>query len=190
MKKIISTIGLGSLLFISGALFTSASYYTPYYNTYQNAPTSNSYVYVQGCYTYQYDAYTRVTSLLGSTCTTAYPTTNSYYNNYSYSYPVTTAYSYQNTYTQNYSYPVSTSYPVTTSYPVSTAYTPASPYYTYGYYEGNWYPGYQNTTFTDLFNSNSYGNSYNNYSIYGDYNNNYNYMNNGCYYQNGYQVCY
>jgi hypothetical protein len=185
MKKIISTVGLGSLLFVSGTLFTLASYYTPYYNTYQNAPTSNSYVYVQGCYTYQYDAYTHITSLLGSTCTTTYPAyNNSYYNNYSYSYPVTTAYSYQNTYTQNYSYPVSTSYPVTTSY------MPASPYYTYGYYEGNWYPGYQNTTFTDLFNSNSYGNSYNNYSNYGGYNNNYNYMNNGCYYQNGYQVCY
>jgi hypothetical protein len=37
---------LTGTLFISGMMFASA-YYTPYYNVYQNAPTSNSYVYTQ-----------------------------------------------------------------------------------------------------------------------------------------------
>lgn len=117
MKKILKTIAFVSTLFISGSLFASA-YYTPYYNVYQNAPTSNSYIYTQGCYRYQYDRYTQITSLLGSNCTTA--------NNYSYTYP-----------TNNYSY----TYPTTNySYQYQTYTQPTSQYYNYSYHNGSWYP--------------------------------------------------
>ena len=64
--------------------------YTPYYNTYANTPTSNSYQFTQGCYVYNYDRYTGITSLVGSNCNV-----NTY--QYSYTYP-TTQYSYWNNY--------------------------------------------------------------------------------------------
>ena len=180
MKKIISITGLISTVFLGGVLSTFA--YTPYYNTYQNTAVSNSYVYVEGCYTYQYDAYTRRTSLIGSTCSTTnagYGYGGYGYNNTMYTIPVSTSYS------ASYSYPVTTSYPVATSYPVTTAYTPNSPYYTYGYTNGSWYPGYQNSILGDLFTGNSYNTSY-----YNGYNNNYGNYGYNCSYQNGYQVCY
>lgn len=77
----------------------------------------------------------------------------------------------QNTY--NYSYQYQT-YPYTYSYPSYTySYSyPTTSYYTYDYSNGGWYP------------NNSYYNNYN----YGY--NNYNTYTYGCYWQNGYQVCY
>lgn len=162
MKKILSMTLLTGTLFISGMMFASA-YYTPYYNVYQNAPTSNSYVYTQGCYTYQYDRYTQVTSLIGSTCQT----------NTSYTYP-TTQYSYvapaQQTY---YTYP---SYNYGYVQPVAQ---------TYHYSHGAWYP---TTNYTNsYYNTNSYYDSYN-YTSYSPYS--YTGTSNGCYWSNGYQVCY
>lgn len=146
MKKIFKGTFLG-VLFISGSLLASAQYYsnydynnyTPYYNTYQNSAYSNSYIYTQGCYKYQYDRYTHITSLLGSTC-----------NTNTYTYPT-----YQNTYTYQYQ-----------TYPYMYSYTyPTSQYYTYSYNNGYWYPGssnyYNGSTYNYGYN---YGYNYNNYN--------------------------
>ena len=119
MKKIFFSLSLVSTLFIAGLNTASAQYYnnynygynyTPYYNTYANAPASNSYQFTQGCYIYNYDRYTGITSLLGSNCSVGnynygYNNMYSYGYNYGYVQPTyTTTYiaPYQNTY--NYGY--------------------------------------------------------------------------------------
>lgn len=116
MRKFILNIIFITGFFIGGALPASAQYnytdnvynpydtFTPYYNTYVNTPTSNSYTYTQGCYVYQYDAYTRITSLIGSNCTTntyTYPIYQTYYTlpTYTYTYVEPT---YQYIYTPGY----------------------------------------------------------------------------------------
>ena len=175
MKKILMTSAILSTLFVSGLGIASAQYYnsssyTPYYNVYQNAPSSNSYIYTQGCYRYQYDRYTNITSLLGSTCTTQ-PTT-------SYTYPTQSTYNYQY---QTYPY----------TYPTSQ-------YQTYGYNNYSWSPSYS-YNYNGYGNQYSYGstgynnyNNYNSYTGYTGYNNNYGSTNtsNGCYWSGGYQACY
>ena len=117
-------------------------YPNQYQNNYYVQPVQTSYQYTQGCNTYKYDAYTRLTTLVSSTCYL----NNTYQNNYQYTYP-----------TNQYS--------------------------TYRYVNGVWVYGNGNT---------SSGCNQNNYYGYG-YNNTYNTCNhntNGCYWQNGYQVCY
>lgn len=176
MKKYISLCAVVSLLFISGFASVSAYYttntYTPYYNNYSTGARSNSYTYTQGCYVYSYDAYTRITSLIGSTCqTNTYSNTNynsSYYpayNSNTYpSYSSNTYPSYQTYYTQpTYSY----------------AYT--NPYYTYSYNNGYWGQGGSNGFFNSNTGNYGYGNYYDNYVPTPTTN---------CYYVNSYYTCY
>lgn len=133
MKKILLTSSVFVTLFISGLSFASAQY-TPYYNVYQNAPTSNSYIYRQGCYIYQYDRYTQITSLIGSNCQAQQPT---------YTYPT-----YQQpTYQPNYTYPT---YQQNYTYP---SYNNYSPYQTYGYSHGTWYRGYSGNGLVGIINN-------------------------------------
>lgn len=201
MKKIISTLGLATTLFVMGAHFASAQYYdnsydtygnytygntntysngyTPYYNTYNTGSYSNSYQFMQGCYIYSYDRYTRVTSLVGSRCNTS---TN--YNT-NYTYPTT------NTYT----YPVQTSYTSPNTY-YNNGYNSGCNYATYGYayYNSNCYQGYGQgysgygtyQYVNGAWVAPSAGYTYPNYN----YNNNNNYNNGGCYYVNGQMACY
>lgn len=169
MKKIISIGGIAGAVFLGGALLVSAQYYgnyTPYYNTYQNTASSNSYVYTQGCYKYQYDAYTRVTSLIGSICTTNTNTNTNYNTCPTYqTYPYT--YGCNNSTSQYYTYPT-------------------SQYYTYMYNNGSWYPA---NSYYPNNNYGGYGYNYNSYTNY-TYNTGYTNTSNGCYWSGGYQVCY
>lgn len=167
MRKNIAIVTTLCLMSISGLMSVHA--YTPYYNNYSTGTRSNSYTYVQGCYIYSYDAYTRITSLIGSTCSTA--NTNSYnYNNYNSMYYPTYSSNTYPTYSSNtYTYSV----PATTYsyYTQPTTYTSYSPYYTYGYNDGYWSRG----VYTGFFNDNN------------------GYIptpTTGCYYVNGYYTCY
>lgn len=173
MKKallLLSIIGLG----IAGLTSANAQYYDNYYNTSYDSSYNSMYY--------------------NSTYTTAYtqPAYTSYYgggSNYGYygtggtgSYTIGCTTYYYNTrtgaqlYTQQIcnNTPVYTqptySYPVQYSYP--TTYTQPSQYYTYGYSNGSWYPGYSSG---GIFGLGNIGNTNSNY---------------GCYYQNGYQICY
>ena len=166
MKKIILNLSLPAILFIMGLNLASAQYYnyntnyntntygnygnnssnyTPYYNTYANAPTSNSYQFTQGCYIYNYDRYTRITSLLGSNCNVNNNNTYSYntgYNNYNntYNYGYNTSYNsgyVQPTYTNTYTYPTQNTYPYNNYN--------NNQYSTYRYVNGVWVPGNTNT---------------------------------------------
>lgn len=166
MKKTLLTLSL----LIAGALTAYAGYYNngtvctmqyPNYNC--NQGYSSGYAsYTIGCTTYYYNTSTRAIVGTQNICNTTYTTNNDYLYQY-YTYPVTYT---QPTYTYTYpSYQYQTTYPYYgTSYP--------SQYYTYGYSDGTWYPGY------------SSGGIFN-----GMFDNNYTY-NSGCYWQNGYQVCY
>ncbi|MEZ0209299.1 MAG: hypothetical protein ACAH17_03945 [Candidatus Paceibacterota bacterium] len=66
--------------------------------------------------------------------------------------------------------PQPTTYTYSTTYPSYPSYTyPTSQYYTYGYSNGSWYPGYQSSIFDS-----SYNNGYQNYlncyhDMYGQY---------------------
>lgn len=159
--------------------------YNPNYNNQTSGcvirPQTNSYTYVNGCYTYYYNGDTRSTSVVSYNC----QTTNN--NNYNYNQP-----NYQSYYT-------------TPSYSNSYSY---SPYYTYQYSNGSWYPGSTNNYYNSGYGSNNYGYSNNSYGYYDtSYNNGYNYnnsyvypydtnygynnyyTNSSCYYQSGYYVC-
>jgi hypothetical protein len=129
--------------------YTHSSNYN--YGTFNCDSCNNSYgaynggvgSYTVGCTTYYYNTRTGTQLYTTNIC-------NNYssYNNYNY---------------QNYQYPVNYTYP--------TSYTYPSQYYTYGYADGSWYPGYSSSIFTNT--------GYN-----------YGYSNSNCYYQNGYQICY
>jgi hypothetical protein len=155
MKKIfstlISTLSFTSLLFIMGTANASAQYYnynygsnyTPYYNTYSNAPSSNSYQFTQGCYVYNYDRYTGITSLLGSNCTTnTYNNNYSYNNGYNYGYNNYTYGYVQPTYTTTYVAPVQNTYtvPAINTYGYNNGYNYGynNQYATYQYVNGVW----------------------------------------------------
>jgi hypothetical protein len=146
--------------------------------------TNNSYTYTSGCYTYYYNASTLNTSVVSYNCS------NNYNNNYNNN-------NYNNNYNNGYTYTApSTSYYYYTT--PSSYYT--SPYYTYQYQNGSWYPSnsYNNTSYTSSYytypigyTDTGYNYGYNNYN----YGNNYNdgfirTPTNPCYYQGGYQVCY
>lgn len=161
MRKNISIIAITSLIFVS-SVYSTLAYYTPYYNNYSNTPTSNSYTFQQGCYTYSYDAYTRITSLIGSTC------------------QVNTSYNYYPTYSSNYYPTYSSSYYPRYSYNTTPVnYTVTNPYYVYSYNNGYWTIGGA---------TNAGYNYYDNYNYY--YNNHVNTPNTSCYYVNGYYTCY
>ncbi len=124
--------------------------------TVQQPTTVYSYYYTSGCYTYYYDGVTRNSVITGNSCQNQ----NTYQNTYSYVTPTT------NTYYNNQQY-----------------YT--SPYYTYGYASGSWYPGYNGSVLFGNYGSTYYNSNYNN-----TYNNGVVYTpTNPCYYINGYYTC-
>lgn len=179
---IVTTLGL---MCISGLMSVSA--YTPYYNNYSTGARSNSYTYVQGCYTYSYDAYTRITSLIGSNCATNTTNTgyntgyNTNYNNNSSYYPTYSSNTYPTYSSNTYSYSVpATSYsyytqPTTYSYYTQpNTYTSYSPYYTYGYDNGYWNQGGSNGFLNGGYNNSNYVPT----------------PTTGCYYVSGYYACY
>ncbi len=148
MKKIFFTTFLASLLFVTGDVIASAQYYYP----------NQNYVYTNG-YTYQ-------NNINNCYYTNTYPPT--YYGNcqnVTYTYPANNQVVYYTaptyTYPQHY-----------TTYYQNTPYTqrPVGQYYTYGYYNGSWYPGYSTNNLTNLFNN-----------IF---------QNSNCSYRDGYQYCY
>lgn len=148
MKKIFLTTFLASLLFVTGDVIVSAQYYY-YPNT--NYTLTNGYNYqntLNNCY-----------------YTNTYPPT--YYGNcqtVNYTYPSTNQVVY---YTPTYTYQ---QYP--TVYYQNTPYQQRTigQYYTYGYYNGSWYPGYSTNNLTNLVNTIFQGNN--------------------CSYRDGYQYCY
>lgn len=134
MKKNILTATLSLVLFGASALIASSLIYTPsytYYNShYTTSYQTNSYTYTTGCTTYEYNPYTRTSTVIGSTCA---PTYNHYIEQ-----PRYTTYTY---YTQ----------PIVTTYYVA----PQVEHYTvppiYNSYYGN-YP-YHHTTYTSYQNN-------------------------------------
>jgi hypothetical protein len=115
-----------------------------YNNTYQYQNTTQaSYTYTQGCYTYYYNGQTNTTSIIGSTCQSQ--------NVYSYTTPVSYTYVTAPT-TYTYTQPTQNYY--------QNSYQ-SSPYYTYGYSNGSWYPRYNNSLIGDfLFGNSSYDTGY------------------------------
>ena len=163
MKKILfilSFLGVGA----AGLATAGAQYYSSYdYGNYTSSYTSSSYY-------PSYNSGSRASYTIG--CTTYY------YNPYTgaslgqqqvcSSAPVYTQPTYP-------SYPTYPTYPTYDyGYNYGYTYTQPSQYTTYGYSNGSWYPGYSNGGIFGSFTNGGYDN-YNNY---------------GCYYQNGYQVCY
>lgn len=131
--------------------YNNSGYYNNYNNNYQN-----NYQQCNGVYT--------------NYCTGYTPTVSSYYyTSGCYTY-------YYNGYTRSSSV---VSYNCQTQNQRSITYSYSPTYYTYGYHNGSWYPGYSSSLLTNTgYNDNNY---YTNYS-----NNNYS----SCYWQNGYQICY
>lgn len=168
MKKILTFIFSAALLF-SGASLASAQMYSygnqnntysnySYCGTYGNYGCGSSQQYQVASYYYTSDCYTY------------------YYDGYKRSSSIV-SYNCQQTNT-NYNYQY------TYTYPQQYQSNYVSPYYTYKYSNGSWYPSYINT------NNNGYTDTYYNNNSY--YNNSYNQGNysNNCYWQGGYQMCY
>ena len=152
MKKILLTTFTVSVLFFSGSLFASAQYY------YQNP--NYTYTTYSNSYTYQ-------NSLNNCYYTNTYPPT--YYGNcqgMNYGY-LNNGYNYQVQYQQP-----------TYTYPNTNYYNNVGPYYTYGYANGSWRPGYSTNNLSNLVNN-----------VFQTVNQALT-PNTYCYYQNGYQVCY
>lgn len=185
MKKILFALAFAGLGVV-GFSVANAQYYD--YGT--------SYDY--GSYDYGTSMYDASYMMTGYTDTNyssySYPQSNYYYGgNYNYgggygsgygyygsggigSYTIGCTTYFYNTRTgaQLYTRYICTTYQQPTYYYPSYPTYPSTQYCTYKYISGAWYP--------------SCGNSY----YYGNYNYGYNsgYTNSGCYYQNGYQVCY
>ena len=162
MKKLLTTLSFLGFLTVSTVTAYAGNLYYPTYST-ASARAS----YTIGCTTYYYNPYTGQS--LGSeqiyTGTCGY---SSYYQTqYQYTYP---SYSY------SYSYPTYEYQTYQPSYQYNQYTSSPSQYYTYGYSNGSWYPGYSSGLLNSV--SNSFTNTY------------YNSQSQGCYYQNGYQVCY
>ncbi len=149
MKKIflmlsflgLTITGLGT----ASAQYTTNTYYyqRPYYG-------NSSYVsygsgvgsYTIGCVTHYYNTSTGAEISTQNICTTYNQPTSYYY----------------------------TTYPATTYYPTTYTY-PTTQYYTYGYNNGSWYPGYSSSIFSNTYtNYSGYQNYLNcSYNMYGQY---------------------
>jgi hypothetical protein len=170
-----------------GMVETSSAQYYPYNTnntncvitqTYPYTTNCNyqnqTYTYTDGCYTYEYNPSTQTSRMIQNRCVQ-----QQLQQTYSYQYVAPITYTYTVPPVQNtYSYPVQQNY---TSYPYNynSGYSynnNVNQYYTYGYSNANWYPGRTTNNISNLVND-----------VLEALTPNTNY---GCYYQNGYQVCY
>lgn len=161
MKKILLTTLTASVVFLSSSLFASAQYYSQ--NQYTNY---QSYLYADNFNNQQ---------LTNCYYTNTYPPT--YYGNcqgMTYTY-LNNGYGYQANYIPQYNY--QTQHQPTYTYPTNT-YNNVGSYYTYGYTNGSWRPGYSTNNITNLVNG-----------VFQTANQLLS-PNTNCYYQNGYQICY
>lgn len=167
MKKILLTTLTASFLFLSGSLFASAQYYDQsqyqYANQYTNYQNQN-YVYsnygnnsqnITNCY------YT------GTNPRTYYGDCRGMIREQNYTYQTNYApvYTYQNQYPTN-------------GYYQNNYNNNVGQYYTYGYANGSWHPGYSTNNISNMFNG-----------LFQNVNQGISQSAN-CYYQNGYQICY
>jgi hypothetical protein len=146
---------------------------------YQGYQNSNYTTYTSGCYTYRYDTYTGVSTIIGNTC-----------NQNQQNYGQNTTYQYVAPITYTYTVPPVTTYQNTNGYATNN--------YTNQYQNYQWYyPSQTQTGYnTQYYNQNyTYNGQYQNYGQ--NYTNQYynqNYTNQnqlyGCLWYNGLQVCY
>lgn len=128
MKKIILSTIVG-LAFIPSVF---AQYYTTNYSnypTYGNTGSNVSFTYTRGCDTYSYNSYTRLTVIIGSSCS------NSGYNysNYNYSYGYNNSGYVYPTYSYQYVQPTYNNYNYGYNYGYNNGYNYGYNNYNYGY---------------------------------------------------------